>query len=182
MTGLKQRIFLTGYMGAGKTTLGRELAAQTNSSFVDLDQFIEKRCDRTIRQIFLEKGEDGFREMERNSLHEVTTFEQVVIATGGGTPCFYDNMAFINSAGTTVYLKVPVDELARRTEVYSHTRPVLQNRSGAELRQFIAASLAKRSRFYEQAGFVIDAGLMAVDEDVERLARQLRSLLSLSRR
>lgn len=89
------RIFLTGYMGAGKTTLGKAFARQMNIPFVDLDWYIEERFHKTVGELFTERGETGFRELERNMLHEVAEFENVVISTGGGAPCFFDNMDFI---------------------------------------------------------------------------------------
>ena len=83
------RIFLIGYMGAGKTTLGKAFAREMSLNFIDLDWFIEERFHKTVQQLFLERGEDGFRELERKMLHEVAEFEDVVVSTGGGTPCFF---------------------------------------------------------------------------------------------
>ena len=93
------RIFLTGYMGAGKTTLGKAFARRMDISFIDLDWYIEERFHKTVGELFTERGETGFRELERNMLHEVAEFENVVISTGGGTPCFFDNMDFMNQIG-----------------------------------------------------------------------------------
>ena len=100
------RIFLTGYMGAGKTTLGKAFARKLNVPFIDLDWYIEERFHKTVGELFTERGEAGFRELERNMLHEVAEFENVVISTGGGAPCFYDNMEFMNRTGKTVFLNV----------------------------------------------------------------------------
>ena len=97
------RIFLTGYMGAGKTTLGKAFARKMNVPFVDLDWYIEERFHKTVGELFTERGETGFRELERNMLHEVAEFENVVISTGGGAPCFFDNMEFMNRVGKTVF-------------------------------------------------------------------------------
>ena len=99
------RIFLTGYMGAGKTTLGKAFARKMNVPFVDLDWYIEERFHKTVGELFTERGETGFRELERNMLHEVAEFENVVISTGGGAPCFFDNMEFMNRVGKTVFLE-----------------------------------------------------------------------------
>jgi shikimate kinase len=175
--GEMQRIFLVGYMGAGKTTLGKALSKQMSLSFIDLDYFIEGRYHQTIRQIFEEKGEDSFREIERKLLREVGEFEDVVISTGGGTPCFHENMAFMNATGTTVYLKLSVDELVRRTEPCKDTRPVLKNRSGEELKQFIATSVSERSRYYEQANIVLPADTMDTEADVDALITRLEKML-----
>ena len=83
------RIFLIGYMGAGKTTLGKAFAREMSLNFIDLDWYIEERFHKTVQQLFLERGEDGFRELERKMLHEVAEFEDVVVSAGGGTPCFF---------------------------------------------------------------------------------------------
>ena len=99
------RIILIGYMGAGKTTVGKALAAELGLRFYDLDWYIESRMRKTVAQLFAELGEEGFRRIERNMLHEVAEFEGVLISCGGGTPCFYDNMQYINQQGLTLYLK-----------------------------------------------------------------------------
>ena len=91
-----KRIILIGYMGAGKTTIGRVLAKDLGLMFYDLDWYIETRMHRSVAKIFEEEGEEGFREIEHNMLHEVAEFENVVISCGGGTPCFYDNMEYMN--------------------------------------------------------------------------------------
>ncbi|MDR1332712.1 MAG: shikimate kinase [Tannerella sp.] len=163
-----QRIFFIGYMGAGKTTVGKAFAAQAGLAFIDLDVFIESHHYRTVRQIFEEKGEAAFREIERRALREVAGFEDAVISTGGGTPCFFDNMEFMNATGTTVYLKVSVDELARRVELNKNARPILRDLSGDELRRFIARSLSERTSCYEQARIILDAEHMIADGDIYR--------------
>ncbi|MDO9615659.1 MAG: shikimate kinase, partial [Bacteroidota bacterium] len=93
------RIYLIGYMGCGKTTLGRKLAAELSLTFIDLDTFLEEKYFRTIPQIFQEEGEAGFRKKEQNVLHEVSAFDDVIVATGGGAPCFFDNMEVMNNTG-----------------------------------------------------------------------------------
>ena len=100
-----KRIILIGYMGAGKTTVGRQLAKELGLQFYDLDWYIETRHHTTVTQIFAERGEDAFRRIERAMLHEVAEFEDVVISCGGGTPCFFDNMDYLNRQGQVVYLR-----------------------------------------------------------------------------
>lgn len=172
-----KRIFLIGYMGAGKTTVGKELAKRSGLSFIDLDCYIESRYHKTVGQLFAERGEEAFREIERKMLREVALFEDVLVSTGGGAPCFYDNMAFMNEAGTTVYLKVSVDELAKRLELCKHTRPVLKGRSGDELKTFIAESLQKRTPFYLLASVVFDAEVMLSDTDVRNISLALEKII-----
>lgn len=172
-----KRIFLIGYMGAGKTTVGRELAKRTKLSFIDLDHYIENRYLRSVSQLFEEEGEAGFRQIERRMLQEVMLFEDVIVSTGGGAPCFSDNMALMNEAGQTVYLAVSVDELAKRLEVCKGTRPVLKGCAGEELHAFIAESLAKREPYYRQASVVFDAEVMLTDTDVEAITNALQKII-----
>ena len=101
-----KRIFLIGYMGSGKTTLGKPFARAMQHQFIDLDWYIGERFHHTVQALFAERGEHAFREIERNMLHEVGDFEDVLIAAGGGTPCFFDNMDYMNSVGDTVFLDV----------------------------------------------------------------------------
>ena len=172
-----KRIFLLGYMGAGKTTVGKVLSKRMNLSFIDLDYYIEGRYHKKIRDLFAEKGESAFREIEQRMLHEVSTFEDVIISTGGGTPCFFDNMDFMLQTGTTVYLKVSVDELANRLEINKHSRPVLKDRDGDELKQFIADNLEKRKSFYERSHIIFDAEKMMTELDIENISEDLMKLL-----
>lgn len=173
-----QRIFLIGYMGAGKTTMGKELSRRMGLSFIDLDHFIEGRYHKSVRQLFEEKGEDAFREIERNALLEIADFEDVVISTGGGAPCFHQNMEFMNEKGTTVYLKATVEELAKRVSLSKNTRPILMGLSDTDLELFITDALKKRSYFYEQAEITFDAEMMETEADIIALGKQLESTLS----
>lgn len=172
-----KRIFLVGYMGAGKTTVGKDLADRAGLTFIDLDYYIEGRYCKSVSQIFAEKGEEAFRDIERRMLHEVAEFEDVLISTGGGAPCFFDNIEFMNRCGTTVYLKVSVEELAKRLEMCKHTRPILKGRSGVELREFIADSLEKRSPFYMQSAITFDAERMLTETDVHEISDALMKII-----
>ena len=174
------RIFLTGYMGAGKTTLGKALARKLNVSFVDLDWYIEERFHKTVSQLFQERGEQAFRELERNMLHEVGAFEDVVVSTGGGAPCFFDNMEFMNTHGTTVFLNVQPDVLFRRLRIAKQQRPILQNKTDEELKDFIVKALDGRYPFYSQAKLIFDADKLddhwQIDQSVEQLHQQISDL------
>ena len=171
------RIFLVGYMGAGKTTIGKVLSKLIGLTFIDLDYYIEGRFRKTVAQLFAERGEEGFRSIERNMLHEVAEFEDVLVSTGGGTPCFFDNMEFMNQQGTTIYLQVSVDELASRLELCKYTRPVLKNRTGDELKAFVAESLSGRLPFYQKASIVFDANELMTEADAYALSEQLKKLI-----
>lgn len=170
------RIFLTGYMGSGKTTLGRALAAAIGIPFIDLDHYIEQRYRKTISQLFAEKGEEGFREIERRMLHEVGEFEDVIISTGGGTPCFFDNIEYMNEQGTTVYLDVPVERLFIRLSIARSKRPLIKEKNDEELMSFIKEQLEKRAPHYSKAQYSFKADrledITQVNQSVEAFRKQ----------
>ena len=143
------RIFLTGYMGAGKTTLGKAFAREMNVPFIDLDW------------------------------HEVGEFEDVVVSTGGGTPCFFDNMEYMNGCGQTVFLDVHPDILFRRLRVAKQQRPILQGKTDEDLRTFIVEALDKREPFYSQARYRFDAGYLESRSQISESVQRLRQLLGL---
>lgn len=174
---IMRRIFLIGYMGAGKTTLGKAFARSTGLTFVDLDWYAEERFHRTVGQLFAERGEDGFRQLERNMLHEVGEFEDVVVATGGGTPCFFDNMEYMNACGQTVFLDVPVDVLFRRLRVATRQRPILQGKTDEELRSFIVSALEARLPRYTQAHYRFDGSRLESRGQIAASVAGLRELL-----
>ncbi|MBD8039260.1 shikimate kinase [Bacteroides gallinaceum] len=172
-----KRIYLIGYMGSGKTTLGKAFACAAGMQFIDLDWYIEERMHRTIRELFAERGESGFREVERNMLYEVGEFENVVIAAGGGTPCFFDNIAYMNRTGDTVFLNASPEALFRRLKVAKAKRPLLADKTDEELMGFIKDGLAGRMAFYSQAKYHFDSSLLEdrrqIGESVERLRTML---------
>lgn len=149
----KQLIFLVGMMGSGKTTLGRQLAERLGYTFVDLDEYLEQREGKTITQLFEQEGQERFRELERQALEAVVQeYEQAVVATGGGTPCFFANMQLINRQGTSIFLDVPAEEICRRLYASDLSlRPLLADKSLPELNKFIARTLGERRAFYERA-------------------------------
>lgn len=161
------RLFLIGYMGVGKTTTGKVLAKMLGINFIDLDLFIQNRFNKVISQIFQEEGEVRFREIERNVLQEVSTFEDVVISTGGGTPCFYNNMEVMNASGLTVYLKADIEKLSERLNSCKEKRPLIKNKTKEELRLFVSESLQKRSLYYEKAQIIFETEELVSKEDPE---------------
>lgn len=144
-------IFLIGYMGSGKTTLGRALGRRLGLQFIDLDLYIESRYMRTISQLFAERGEDKFRSIEREMLHEVAEMEDVVVACGGGTPCYYDNIDYMNRCGTTVFLSASEDRLFARLSINRNKRPLIKDLDDKSLRIFIRENLALRMPHYSKA-------------------------------
>ncbi|HEY5498942.1 MAG TPA: shikimate kinase [Bacteroidales bacterium] len=150
------RIFLIGYMGSGKTTYGKLIAKEQKLSFIDLDDFIEMKYSKTVTDLFDEFGESEFRKMEREALHEVSVSDDCVIATGGGTPCFFDNMEFMNGMGDTIYLRTSVRELRDRLKMSRTKRPLLSHKTDDELESNIAEMLEKREQSYLKAKFILD--------------------------
>ena len=169
-----KRIFLIGYMGAGKTTLGRALAEETGLQFIDLDCHIEKRYCKTISQIFAEKGEEEFRNIEKRMLHETGEFENVIISTGGGTPCFFDNIQYMNTQGTTVFLDVPLERLFIRLSIARSKRPLIKEKSDDELRAFIAEQLEKRAPYYKKALHTFRADKLEDKPQIELSVKEFR--------
>jgi shikimate kinase len=147
------RIYLVGYMGCGKSTLGLNLAKSLGLTFIDLDKFIEERNCKTVPQLFEELGEPGFRKKERQALEEVSQFNDVVIATGGGAPCFFDNMELMNATGITLFMDIDPAILAERLLKSKTDRPLIRGKNQEQLVGFITESLQKRYPFYSKARF-----------------------------
>lgn len=158
-------------MACGKTTLGKELAQELGLSFIDLDKYLEKKYFKTIPQIFDEEGESGFRLKEQTCLHEVSEFENVIVATGGGAPCFFDNVAVMNSTGECVFLDVDSEELANRLMQSKTERPLVKGKSPDELVSFIDGMLEKRRPFYEQATYVLKGSNITTEEILTEIKR-----------
>lgn len=162
------RIFLIGFMGAGKTTFGKQLASNLGLSFIDTDVYIENRYHKTVSSLFVEKGESEFRILERKILEEISKIEDVVIATGGGMPCFYDNIDYMNSKGITIFMQVSDSELAKRLYPAKSNRPLLMDKDYDEILSFVSSMLTKRLPFYLKAQYTVDAsGNKVVDRMAE---------------
>ena len=147
-------------MGAGKTTVGKALAKALGVPFYDLDWYIETRMRRTVKQIFDAEGEEGFRRIEHNMLHEVAEFENVVLSCGGGTPCFFDNIDYLNKQGQVVYLKASPDVLYQHLKMGKSVRPLLLNKTQEQVKAFIVEQLAYREQFYSKAKYTLDVNLL----------------------
>ncbi len=155
-----KNIFLVGMPSSGKSTLGRKLARALGYRFVDLDRLIVREQKQSISEIFATRGEDYFRDVESRILHDTRPDHRLVLATGGGTPCFFDNMAFIKTNGLSVFLHVSPQELAQRITLHARDdRPLF---SGVvELEKELTDRLASRLTFYEQADLTV-SGTIAV--------------------
>ena len=151
------RIFLIGFMGCGKSTIGKKLAKTLSCKFIDLDNYIERKTGESIQQIFKKKEEKYFRVLEIESLMEICKSDNLVIATGGGTPCFFDNMQRILDKGICIYLKMDIEDLARRLSKEKSKRPLIENLTEKYLVNFIRKKLVEREVFYNKANHIIQA-------------------------
>ena len=150
------KYYIVGYMYSGKSTFGRRLAAEKGMEFLDLDRAFEDRYHYTVPRFFAQFGEVAFRKLETQVLHDTAALDNVVIATGGGTPCHNDNMDFILANGTAVYLQMSVDELLQRALRSRNPRPLMQGLSRDEVRAKIESQIKEREGFYLRAHIILD--------------------------
>jgi len=161
------KIYLIGLPSSGKTTLGKQLAVAVKSTFIDMDDLIEKQEGKTIAEIFAKNGEDYFREVEQKTLLNLvnTVNGNQIISTGGGVPCFFDNMEQMNTDGMTIYLKVSPKELVKRlTGTGTASRPLLQGKKNQELEDEITNKLKQRDQYYSQAKHILDGDKLHVND------------------
>ena len=171
-----RRIILIGYMGSGKTTVGKALSKRTGMMFYDLDWYIENRMHTTVSQLFAERGEEAFRKIEYNMLHEVAEFENVIISCGGGTPCFFDNMDYLNQQGDVVYLKATPETLYKHLLMAKVERPLLKNKTSEELITYITEHLKERAPYYEKARYSLDVNVL---DDYDKIHISVESICTL---
>lgn len=161
----KKLIFICGFMGCGKTTQGKKLAKAIGYHFIDLDEYTANKHDKDITDIFKEFGEGEFRKIETTSLTEcINDNIKTIIALGGGTPCFNNNMELIKSSGLSVYLKMSPEDLYQRLFKETAQRPLVANKEADDLFIYIKALLEKREAFYSQATISVDGNLYEIDE------------------
>lgn len=172
-------VFLIGYMGCGKTTLGEVLARQMDCRFIDLDEFIEQRQGMTVLQIFDEMGEQHFRKLETEALQEVALMTDVIVGCGGGTPCHGDNMSLMNQAGTTVWLTTSPERITARLLLpeQKSKRPKINTLSTHEVSPLVKKELQSRSPYYAQAQLQFDSTDIETGPATVRTARRLAKLL-----
>jgi shikimate kinase len=157
------RIFFIGFMGCGKTTWSRKLANHLGFEFMDLDHILEAKVGMTITEYFTVHGQDAFRQLESSILKNTEYPANAIVSTGGGLPCFFDNMDWMNNNGQTLYIKLSPKTLAERLDKGKTTRPLIQGLHGEELVSFIAEKLAEREGFYEQATHIVNGIDMSVE-------------------
>jgi shikimate kinase len=164
-----QPVFLTGFMGSGKTTAAREISLVSGLSCCDMDRELELRYGQSIGSIFSEQGEDFFRKAEHKLLKELCQMPDCIIATGGGTPCYCDNMELINRDGISVYLACSVDELYEWLKHHKTDRPLIRDKSDKELKTYISEELQRREPFYSKAHLIVQAYNTSAAEVWERI-------------
>ncbi|MEI7663566.1 MAG: shikimate kinase [Bacteroidota bacterium] len=157
------RIYLIGYMASGKSNLGQILAEKLGYSFVDIDYLFEERFRISVLDFFEKYDEDGFRKIEQSLLLESTLWENVVVSTGGGTPCFFDNMQVIRESGISIYLKWHVAPLVHRLRQVKRKRPLLKDIPPEELEEKVTYQLKQREFYYLQADYIVDAGNLEIN-------------------
>lgn len=158
------KIFLVGFMGSGKTFVGRQLAEKLGFLFIDLDSLIENIEGDIVSQIFENKGETYFRKIESDRLKDLKKWTEIVVATGGGAACFHDNMAWMSEHGITVYLQATPELLLERLKNEAEKRPLLRGKDESQLLDFIEKTVTEREVFYNQAHIIIHQS--ENDEDI----------------
>jgi len=166
-------IYIIGFMGSGKTTAGKKLAALLGWSFIDLDKKIEEHTGKTIPEIFSQNGEDYFRTIETGLLKDLKSHTNSVISTGGGTPCYSDNMDHMLKTGLTLYLKMTPDQLKSRLSESKGERPLLKDLDQERLQSFIEEKLADREKWYSQSEITVEG----INLDINKLRLLVKSRL-----
>lgn len=174
-----QSITLIGYMCVGKTTIGKALAKELGLVFYDLDWYIEERFHTKVAKIFAEEGEARFRDLERRMLHEVAEFENIVLSCGGGTPCHFDNIDYLNTVSQTCYLQASPETILQHLSMSRGERPLLRGKAPDELRTFVTAQLAERRPFYEKARHTIGVDVLDSFDKIHLVTDQIKQTLSL---
>lgn len=170
---MPSRIYLVGMPGSGKTTLGRLLANRIAYDFIDLDELIAEREQMSIADIFSQKGEAYFREKEKEALHETFKMSRCVIATGGGTPCFFDNMEQINKHGLAIFINIPLSVIAGRIERQQQTRPLLPAESAEDILSQLKEIYQKRFPYYDQAEIAVSGTDLNADYIYNKIHKYL---------
>jgi shikimate kinase len=155
------KFFLIGFMGSGKSHWGKKWSAQLNLPFFDLDDEIERAEGQTISEIFYSKGEEYLRRLESEVLKSFQDKENFILACGGGTPCFNNNMDWINKNGASIYLKTAVESLYNRLVTEKSHRPLIKDLSDEQLMPFIKSKLEEREPYYLKADIVVDEEMLA---------------------
>jgi len=164
------KVFLIGFMGSGKTYWGRLLSQKLSIPFFDLDEQVTTHAGKTIPELFAEQGEEQFRLMEKDLLHIITeSHDSFVMACGGGSPCFFNNIDYMNRAGTTIWINTPLETLFKRLVDEKVQRPLIRDLSDDQLKGFIIKKFADRKIYYEQADVIVDDEPVELDKLIEKV-------------
>ena len=168
-----QRIYITGFMGSGKTTTARKLASGLKWSFIDIDREIEVSAGKSINDIFSESGEDFFRELESETLQNLDIHKDTVISVGGGAPCFSDNMDFMKKSGIIIYLRMTPRQIISRLSAETGKRPLIKDIEKNDLQQYIEEKLSEREKYYNRATIIVDG----INLNIKALIERIRELM-----
>jgi shikimate kinase len=168
------RIYLVGYMASGKSNFGRQLAERLGYKFLDLDYWFEERFRISVLDFFEKYDERAFRVIERSLLMETLCLDNIVVSTGGGTPCFYDNMEVICNAGISVYLRWSVPALVGRLKLVRRKRPLLKDVPPGELHDRVTRQLADRDYYYTQATIAVDGEKFNIENLLADIQARIR--------
>lgn len=163
------KIFLVGYMLCGKSTVGKRLAKKLGYDFADTDKIIENKYRLSVERIFEKYGEQTFRLLEKEILEEVKSLDNIVIATGGGLPCFGDNMKTLKQIGRTIYLKMSAKSIIARHKHSKRPRPLLKDKDDEQLLDFVSKNLEEREFFYQQADIIIRGESIDIAEIIAKI-------------
>lgn len=164
------KIFLIGFMGAGKSHWGRLLSEKLSIPFFDLDEQVAEHAGRSIAEIFAAEGEEHFRMQEKEIMHIITeSHESFVMACGGGSPCYFNNLDYMHREGITVWINTPLEILFQRLVKEKDKRPLIKELSDEQLRGFISKKFADRKMYYEQASIIMDEEPVQIEKLIERI-------------
>jgi len=164
------RIFLIGFMGSGKTYWGRKLSEKLGIRFFDLDEQVEEQAGKSIVEIFDADGEEKFRLLEKEVLHIITeSHDSFVMACGGGSPCYFNNIDYMNRQGTTVWINTPLDVIYQRLYDEMDKRPLIRKFTTDQLKNFIGRKFADRRIYYEQASVFIDQQPVELEHIIQKI-------------
>ena len=166
-------VYLVGYMGCGKSSIGRKLARRLGMDFIDMDSEIIRVAGKSVGEVFAEVGEEGFRLLEKEVLKNISEKTDAIVATGGGSPCFFDNMDVMNRSGLTIYFKMGAEKLAARLEYCKDKRPLIKDKTQEELVDYISVNLKKRDPYYMQAKLIIDGDKVSDEYIADHIAMYL---------
>jgi shikimate kinase len=163
------RFFIIGYKSSGKTTIGKKLASRLNLKFIDLDEVIEKREAKSIPDLYVQLGDDGFRVKEWEALREIVKEDNLIVSTGGGAPCHCDNMNLMEKYGEVIYLNLDNDTLVSRLKDATKDRPIVLNKTDEQLRQYVSELRDRCEHHYKRAKYIIEDKNLTVDRIIEVL-------------